>query len=921
VTSDEVVEDMAKRAMAGTRKQAGRGRRVVLATMLIAAILTTFGPQPADAQADGSTFVVTSTGDGGDANGADGVCRTSGGDCTLRAAVDQANFTRGANRIRFDIGGSGTRVINVGRALVLNDPSGGTTIDGYSQPGSAPNTAASGSNATIRIALRGGTGSEPVIRIEQPANVIQGLAIRNGQNRIELRGEEADGNKIQGNFIGFEPNGSISTNSGIRYGVLMQLGPDRNLIGGPDRAHRNVIAGNGDGSAGGVRVNHGETSQNVIENNIVGLSPDLSRSYAQGIGIDIQYWSWGNHIEDNVVSGHTNFGIDLSHSSVETTVIGNNIGTLADGNTTTNYTGNYWSGLALKDNATKNYITDNVIMGGRNTRSSASYYGIYGRHDFNGPNTIVGNRIGVGRNGATDADFDTTALLVNGYDDLILDNILAVDTNRSPVIVVEFDGGNGNYPRHPTENNRLHQNTYRAAGTTYPLIDINASSFSGWPTSVQNGYDRNDSGDRDGGPHGRLNWPEVRSYGPGEVTGTACGGCQVEVYLSGAAQGDGGIDPGSSSTGTGAAWAGRVIADGQGRWGLTDGRIRSGKHLYALAIDGSGDTSEMSARVTVQNGQVGSRVTNPVGSAGRVTAPPVPPRPPTYEGDVFTCSFDRGTLSWENEGAAEYYVWSVNAQGVETYLGPQQGTSMNAPAADSYRVEHWARGFATNATCRGDGDGGNPNFSCSVSAGVLTWTDVGAPEYYVFASNGGTERYLGGHSGTTLNVEAADSYRVEHWNTGQVTNATCDGDGGDPGGDFSCTFSNGVLSWSDVGASEYYVFATSGGTERYLGGHQTTSLNVTEADSYRVEHWITGEVTNATCNGGGGNPGGFACSISNGVLSWSDAGAPEYYVFATSGGTERYLGGHQATSLNVAAADSYRVEHWITGQVTNAICP
>ncbi|MEL6981292.1 MAG: right-handed parallel beta-helix repeat-containing protein [Actinomycetota bacterium] len=765
---------MADKTVTGTTTVRRRWWRVLLTATLLTAGMTGLIPDAAEAQAADETFVVTSTGDGGDANGADGVCRTSGGQCTLRAAVEQANFSRGDNRINFNIGGSGTRVINVGAALVLNDPSGGTTIDGYSQPGSAPNSAAGGSNAVIRIALRGSTGSSPVIRIESAANTIKGLAIRNGQNRIELRGEGADGNTIQGNFIGFEPDGSVSTNSGIRYGVLMQLGPDRNLIGGPNPADRNVISGNGDGSAGGVRINHGETSQNVIENNIVGLSPDLSRSYAQGIGIDIQYWSWGNHIEDNVVSGHTNFGIDLSHSSVETTVIGNHIGTLADGNTTTNYTGNYWSGLALKDNATKNYITDNVIMGGRNTRSSASYYGIYGRHDFNGPNTIVGNRIGVGRNGATDADFDTTALLVNGYDDLILDNILAVDTNRSPVVVVEFDGGNGNYPRHPTENNRLHQNTYRQAGTSYPLIDINDQSFSGWPTSVQNGYDRNDSGDNDNGPHDELNWPEIRSYGPGAVTGTACGGCEVEIYLSGAARNDGSIDPGSTSTGTGAAWIGRVTADGQGRWGLADGRIRSGKYLYALAIDASGDTSEMTARITIQNGQVGSQVTSPQASENRVTAPPVPSRPPAYQPDVFTCSAGNGVLSWENEGASEYYVWSVNAQGVETYLGPQQGTSLNVASADSYRVEHWARGFARNATCRGDGDGNNPGtFTCSVSNGVLSWTNVGAPEYYVFATTNGTERYLGGHQTTSLNVANADSYRVEHWITGQVTNATC----------------------------------------------------------------------------------------------------------------------------------------------------
>ncbi|MEM9566662.1 MAG: hypothetical protein AAGA93_28835, partial [Actinomycetota bacterium] len=162
-----------------------------------------------------------------------------------------------------------------------------------------------------------------------------------------------------------------------------------------------------------------------------------------------------------------------------------------------------------------------------------------------------------------------------------------------------------------------------------------------------------------------------------------------------------------------------------------------------------------------------------------------------------------------------------------------------------------------------------------------------------------------------------------HWVTGQATNATCDGDGPDQPASFTCTFANGTLTWEDAGASAYYVFATveAGGGETYLGGHSTTSLAVPDADAYRVEHWASGQATNATCDGGGG-PAPFACAVGNGVLSWDDAGAPEYYVFATvtPGGGETYLGGHSTTNLAVPDADSYRVEHWVTGQATNAIC-
>src|SRR5215210_6449282 len=58
-----------------------------------------------------STFTVNSTGDGADSNTGDGVCNDGSGNCTLRAAVEQANATSGADTIAFNIPGSGVRTI------------------------------------------------------------------------------------------------------------------------------------------------------------------------------------------------------------------------------------------------------------------------------------------------------------------------------------------------------------------------------------------------------------------------------------------------------------------------------------------------------------------------------------------------------------------------------------------------------------------------------------------------------------------------------------------------------------------------------------------------------------------------------------------------------------------------------------------
>ena len=48
--------------------------------------------------------MVDDTGDGGDASLGDDLCKDAGGNCTLRAAIGEANATAGADLITFSIG-------------------------------------------------------------------------------------------------------------------------------------------------------------------------------------------------------------------------------------------------------------------------------------------------------------------------------------------------------------------------------------------------------------------------------------------------------------------------------------------------------------------------------------------------------------------------------------------------------------------------------------------------------------------------------------------------------------------------------------------------------------------------------------------------------------------------------------------------
>src|SRR5436190_10460854 len=87
---------------------------------------------PVTAQA--ASFTVTTTGDGTDSAPGNGVCAATGGGCTLRAAIQEANALAGTDVINFSIG-TGLQTISLGSALPnVTQP---VTIDGWTQPGFA----------------------------------------------------------------------------------------------------------------------------------------------------------------------------------------------------------------------------------------------------------------------------------------------------------------------------------------------------------------------------------------------------------------------------------------------------------------------------------------------------------------------------------------------------------------------------------------------------------------------------------------------------------------------------------------------------------------------------------------------------------------------------------------------------------------
>ena len=280
---------------------------------LVAACFAAAGLFPAAAGAQ--TFFVTSTGDGADSNTGDGVCATSGnGPCTLRAAIQQANATAGANAIHFAIG-SGLQRINVGAALPVI--SGPVTLDGTTQPGftNRPIIEVNGNGAAGGVVVTAGNSTVRGLAITGFSG--DGLTFRNGGNNV-----------LEMTYVGLSADGSTGTNSG--HGVVLDGSPN-NRIGGPALSQRNVISNNkAKGNGGGIVVERSNGA--VIQGNFIGLdAAGMAERSNEGrgiavIGSDNLLIGGPGPGMGNLISGNRATGIRMLNGSSNNTVQGNILG-------------------------------------------------------------------------------------------------------------------------------------------------------------------------------------------------------------------------------------------------------------------------------------------------------------------------------------------------------------------------------------------------------------------------------------------------------------------------------------------------------------------------------------------------------------------------------------------------------------------
>jgi hypothetical protein len=287
---------------------------------------------------------------------------------SLRQSIIDADARATPSIIDFDIPGSGAQTIAVGSTtgLPLPDITAPVTIDGYSQPGASPNTLSAGNNAVLLVQLDGGSAGPNAngLTITGGNSTVQGLVInRFSGDGIQMTGNGATGNLVAGNYLGTDPSGTVALGN-LGNGVTVQIGANKNTIGGTTPGARNVISGNG---GNGIYLLDGyvlagnyvtrNTANNVIQGNFIGT--DATGNVAVGNGndgvfLDIVRVSEtvggtapgaGNLISGNHASGIVVGAFDGSFPGVQPLLIqGNRIGTNLAG---TAPLGNWLDGIIL----------------------------------------------------------------------------------------------------------------------------------------------------------------------------------------------------------------------------------------------------------------------------------------------------------------------------------------------------------------------------------------------------------------------------------------------------------------------------------------------------------------------------------------------------------------------------------------------
>jgi CSLREA domain-containing protein len=520
------------------------------------------------------------------------------GVCTLREAIVAAtsNLASGnatgecaageplpvVDMIAFSIPGSGVHTIQpIGTMPVITEA---VVIDGYTQPGSVPNTLAIGDNAVLLVEIDGSLmpANADLLDLPNGGSTIRGLVINRVQGSIIFCGAStfsSSDNRIEGNFLATDPTGT--TFLGFGY-TTVRVDGARNRIGGTAPAARNVFAATGGSKTGTLMI---QGSDNVAQGNYIGvdatgaaaLPPD---STTNGIEIGLAGSATNTLIGgDSAGAGNviftTNVSINLhGNGSSGVTIQGNHIGVNAAGD----------AALGAANLGINAFVTPDVIIGGSTPGAGNVISGHNNAISVGDSATnvvIQGNRIGTDASGTRPIPNVGNGILLQtagvgssiGGTNPGEGNTIAYSCGQG----ISFNGGN----HWPILGNTIFAN--HGLGISLQTPDT--------PTP-------NDDGDADTGNNDLQNYPVITSAsisnGTASITGTlnstAATTFRIEFFANAACD--------RSGYGEGQTFIGTIDvttdADGNASFGPLSFAAPDGEDITATATDPDGNTSEFS---------------------------------------------------------------------------------------------------------------------------------------------------------------------------------------------------------------------------------------------------------------------------------------------------------------------------------------
>lgn len=273
------------------------------------------------AAASAAGFTVDSTADAPDATPGDGVCAASGGACTLRAAVGEANALVGADSVTLPAGTySLGSTITLASLLTLTGPAGAraTVVDG------APNVAVL-SLASAGVVVRGVTvtGGGPGLQVGANDVTVDQVAVRG--NSLTSAGGAVGGGILMTSAANLTlTRSAVTANTATSTGLQAQGGGVYVPTGAVLTAVASTIAGNTASApastAFGGGILAGSGGQTVLRH--VTLAGNVATG-AGSTGGNL-YRGGTVSVEDTIISGGlASFGANCS--AAPTTVLGRNI--------------------------------------------------------------------------------------------------------------------------------------------------------------------------------------------------------------------------------------------------------------------------------------------------------------------------------------------------------------------------------------------------------------------------------------------------------------------------------------------------------------------------------------------------------------------------------------------------------------------